>query len=224
MGNSINSENHALTVLIHGLWMTGLEMSLLAMRLERQGFQTCRFRYSSRRDSVETNATKLAQFICDLSADIVHFVCHSLGGIVLCHMLARDLSQAPSMGRVVLLGSPVNGSSIARRASNWNIARYAAGKSLYPLARGCPPCCEKIQAGMITGSVNIGMGMFFLQGNLPADGLVTCEDTMADWIKEREAVKTNHIGLLFSDRVAALTGRFLRYSTFVMDYDCPELS
>jgi len=210
----MNSQKHVITILIHGLWMTGIEMSLLAWRLERQGFQTRRFRYASRRDSVETNAHRLAQYSCNISSDTVNFVCHSLGGLVLCHMLARDLFPASSMKRIVLLGSPVNGSSIARRASKWAFARFAAGKSLYPLAGGCPPCCDMIQAGMITGSVNVGLGMFFLRGHEPADGLVSLEDTMSDWITDQITLKTNHIGLLFSARAARLAGRFLANGAF----------
>ncbi len=212
----MNKQKQTITVLIHGLWMTGMEMSLMALRLRRRGFPTYQFRYASRKAAVETNALRLARFASNLPSDsTVNFVCHSLGGIVLCHMLANHSdSIAGEVGRVVLLGSPVNGSSFARMAAGWKTARYAAGESLHALVRGCPPCCTTVQAGMIAGTVNLGMGMFSLGRSLPADGLVALKDTRADWLRDHVTVNTNHIGLLFSVESAKLVANFLKSGTF----------
>jgi hypothetical protein len=203
------------TLLIHGLWMTGLEMSLMALRLRRLGLNTCRFHYASRKASLETNIRSLVEFTCNIEADGVNFVCHSLGGIILCHMLhkhANSLTCRPC--RVVLLGSPVNGSVVARKAAKWKMAQFAVGESLQALVSGCPSCCRTVETGMIAGTVNVGMGMFFLNGHLPADGLVALEDTRADWIREHAMVRTTHMGLLFSAKAAKLAYNFLKTGTF----------
>ncbi len=68
---------------------------------------------------------------------------------------------------------------------------------------------------MIAGSINIGLGMFFLKDHLPADGLVALKDTRVPWIKEHVTIRTNHIGLLFSSEAARLTAQFLRKGTFL---------
>jgi pimeloyl-ACP methyl ester carboxylesterase len=195
--------------------MTGMEMTLLGLRLRNQGFTTLRFHYDSRRVPVETNAERLARFTNSLpSGTVVHFVCHSLGGLVLCRTLGSYAdSLSCKIGRIVLLGSPVNGSTVARRTIRWKIAHYAAGKSLHTLACGCPPSCS-IEAGMLAGSVNLGIGMFFLNSHLPADGLVALEDTRADWITEHVMIRTNHIGLLLSATAAKFAGNFLKNGTF----------
>ena len=222
-GLSANCRKQNITLLIHGLWMTGLEMSLMALRLRRLGLKTCRFHYASRKAPFETNVRRLAEFTCNLEADGVNFVCHSLGGIILCHMLHKHVDSLTCKPcRVVLLGSPVNGSVVARKAAKWKMAQLAVGESLQALVRGCPSCCRTVETGMIAGTVNFGMGMFFLNGRLPADGLVALEDTRADWIREHAMVRTTHMGLLFSEKAAKLACNFLKTGTFAtQDNDIP---
>jgi hypothetical protein len=60
---------------------------------------------------------------------------------------------------------------------------------------------------MIAGDVNIGIGMFFLDG--PADGMVAISDTKARWLEHHVTVRCSHVGLLFSKEVAALCLDFL---------------
>ncbi len=202
-----------LIVLIHGLWMTGMEMSLLSHRLGRHGFRTVRFSYASRTAGVETHAERLLKFIHSLGGD-VHVVCHSLGGIVLCHMVHTHAHSLCSRCRVVFLGSPLAGSTLVRERATWWPLRHATAMSRDGLMQGCPAGCCKLEAGMIAGSINIGLGMFFLKGHLPADGLVANKDTCVPWLKEHVTIRANHIGLLFSSEAAKLTAQFLKKGTF----------
>ena len=98
-------------VLVHGIWMRGGSLLVIARRLESAGYVCHPFTYASVRRTAAENADRLQVFSARLDADIVHFVGHSLGGIVILHLFDRHPWQRP--GRVVFLGSPVNGSAVA---------------------------------------------------------------------------------------------------------------
>ena len=100
-------------VLVHGIWMSSLELVLLARRLRRCGYRTLRFHYRSLRRTVRQNAAHLARRVQQLPAGQIHLVGHSLGGLV----VLQALQDHPDLvtGGVVLLGSPVGGSAVARR-------------------------------------------------------------------------------------------------------------
>ena len=104
-------------VLIHGLWMNGWDMGLLQYRCRRAGYAATRFKYDSTGRSPGENAGRLAALTDALRAEHLHFICHSLGGLVLRQYLARfPLARS---GRVVMLGTPNNTSQAARAVAGW---------------------------------------------------------------------------------------------------------
>src|SRR5690348_1124634 len=99
-------------VFVHGLFLNGAEFTLLRRRLAtQQGFQTHRFSYPTVRGAMSGAIERLSRFVDGIDADQVHFIGHSLGGIVLCRYF--QLANPARPGRVVLLGSPVVGSRSA---------------------------------------------------------------------------------------------------------------
>jgi len=90
-------------VLVHGLWMNGVDMTLLRKRLQKAGFLTHQFSYPSVARSPRENARALNTFLTDIDAEVVHFVCHSLGGIIVRRLLHEYPEQRP--GRFVTLVS-----------------------------------------------------------------------------------------------------------------------
>src|SRR3954463_10203140 len=92
-------------VFVHGLFLNGAEFTPLRRRLAAQhGFQTHRFSYPTVRGSMAATLERLQRFVARIDADQIHFIGHSLGGIVLCRYFER--SPDARAGRVVLLGSP----------------------------------------------------------------------------------------------------------------------
>ena len=114
-------------VLVHGVWMTGLEMYPLARRVRACGFDTNVFSYRSLLQPLVHNAARLADRVRRQASPVVHLVGHSLGGLV----ILQALQDHPDLikGRVVLLGSPVNGSVIARRVQRFWFSRWSLGRS-----------------------------------------------------------------------------------------------
>ena len=119
-----------IVVYVHGLWLTGIEGALLRKRLAGElDADTRAFSYASVKSSVSTNAQALGKFLLGLRADTLHLVGHSLGGLVILKLFESNATDALPPGRIVFLGSPLNGSRSAQ-----NLARLPLGTTL--LGRG----------------------------------------------------------------------------------------
>jgi pimeloyl-ACP methyl ester carboxylesterase len=203
-------------VLVHGIWMSSLELALLAWRLRRCGYRTLRFRYRSLRRPVRHNAACLARRVRQLPAGQIHLVGHSLGGLV----VLQALQDHPDLitGRLVLLGSPVGGSAVARRIAARRMLRWIIGRSGEQGLLGGGPRWQGIQPlGVIAGTRSLGIGR--LLGGLSGvnDGVVNLEETIIEGVPDSLVVESSHMGLLTSRRVAAQVCAFLKHGRFDAD-------
>ncbi len=205
----------ATVVFVHGIWMTGLELSLLRYRVARCGYRTRLFRYRTTRRSPAENAEALAAFLARQEGSTLHLVAHSLGGIVVCHLLA---SHPPArLGRVLMLGSPLRGSLPARLLWRHRRLRWLLGRSgEQGLLDGAPPCPEGLEIGMIAGTRGFGVGTLLAGEALPRphDGTVAVSETLEPAIRQRLLLPSGHFGMLFSRRVADAACRFLQSGRF----------
>lgn len=105
-----------LVVLAHGMGRTVLSMLPLEVALERSGYRVLNYGYSSYGPSIaqisEDLAGALAAELSERPAPRVHFVGHSLGNIIVRHLL--DVSPpSAELGRFVMLAPPNQGSAMA---------------------------------------------------------------------------------------------------------------
>lgn len=108
-----------LVVYVHGLWLSGNEAGILLRRLSRElNAKTRAFSYSSMTSSISDSAQALGKFLSQQRAETLHLVGHSLGGLVILKLFESGKGAQLPPGRIVLLGSPLNGSRAAR-----NLAR-----------------------------------------------------------------------------------------------------
>ena len=91
-------------VVVHGLWMPGMETLLLQRRLHDAGFSPRLFRYRSVSDNLDANAAALARFVDRTPGGPVHVVGHSLGGVFvdLKIVLLGDRQYRRHRGRVAV--------------------------------------------------------------------------------------------------------------------------
>jgi len=195
--------------------MNPLEMRFLGWQLEKSGFHVHYIFYRSVLKTPLENAHVIHNKIKKLKLKQLHIVAHSLGGLISMHLF-NQFDDTPD-GRVVMLGSPVNGGSyIAKKVQNWPIISPLLAKSMHNALSGkdIPKWTTKREWGMIAGTKSAGLGLF--TGGLPSlsDGTVLLEETYHKQQTAHITVNTSHSGLLFSKQVAKLTSNFLNSGEF----------
>jgi pimeloyl-ACP methyl ester carboxylesterase len=209
-----------LVVLVHGIWMTGLELIMLSDRLRHNGFITRRFYYPSLKSAPADNADSLYQYIRQQQADRVHLVAHSLGGIVLLHLFDRYSDLPP--GRLVLMGSPVRGSQVARRLAGSRITRMLLGRSgERGLLGGVPEWRGERELGVISGYGGFGAGSLLGGMPGPGDGTVAVAETCIAHAADSCLIPTSHTGMVVSSAVAREVSEFLKTGRFSGKYRTP---
>ena len=205
-----------IVVLVHGLWMNGMDMSLLRHRLEKAGYETRRFTYRSVRSRPLENAMDLNAFILTLEAPVIHFLCHSLGGLVVRHLFHEFPDQRP--GRVVTLGTPHQPSSAAQSLIHVPPFRVLFGKSIVNGLLGKVPVWNSDhELGSIAGNLRLGLGMIAPGVVRPNDGTVAVTETMLNEMKDHVVVHASHFGLLLSGSAARQGIHFLRTGCFIQE-------
>ena len=149
----------ACVILVHGLWMSGLELGMLRRRLETDhGLHAISFSYHSVTETMVEHVRRLRELAQAQTAATLHFVGHSMGGIVVMNLLEATQDLAP--GRVVLLGCPVRGSRAAQGLARWPLGRALIGHALADVS---PAEANRIwdgrrDVGVIAGSTGVGLG------------------------------------------------------------------
>ena len=204
--------NDEAVILIHGVWMRAFSLILLRWRLREAGFDTELFDYASVFGQDERSLDRLSRRILAQQTARVHLVGHSLGGLV----ALRSLGRLPSglNGRVVCLGSPLNGSAVAQRFARRGRGAQLLGCSSEVLCKGCPPQAVGASVGVIAGTRALGIGQMMGAFDGPNDGTVSVSETRWASASAHREVNTSHTGLAFSRETAMLTARFLRLGRF----------
>ncbi|HEY0746739.1 MAG TPA: alpha/beta fold hydrolase [Steroidobacteraceae bacterium] len=207
-----------MAVYVHGLWLTGLEGGILRKRLAKDlNAETRAFSYASVRSGVSVNAQALGRFLRDLRADTLHLVGHSLGGLVILRLFESGEGDQLPPGRIVLLGSPLNGSLAARNLARLPFGKHILGRSVHeelltPRERRWN---GQRELGLIAGSLSMGLGRLVGTHGAPSDGTVFVDETRLAGVSQHLVLKVSHTGLPFSSGVARQTGAFLRCGTFI---------
>ncbi|MFQ5660256.1 MAG: esterase/lipase family protein [Gammaproteobacteria bacterium] len=206
--------NEEVAVLVHGLWVNGLDMGLLRKRLQTAGYRTLRFSYPSVRNTPLENAMDLNVFANRIHAETIHFVGHSLGGIVIRHLFHEYPQQRP--GRVVTLGTPHRSSMAAKQLHRTLPGQALLGKSaMEGLLGNVPPWKADHELGSIAGTLRFGLGMVVPDIPRPNDGTIAVEETKFKGMKDHVTVAASHFGLLLSRRVANQSRYFLQHGRFM---------
>jgi pimeloyl-ACP methyl ester carboxylesterase len=201
-------------VLVHGLWMAGWVMSPLGRRLRHCGFDPYLFSYPSMRSTLSQNASLLSRFAASIASPRIHFLGHSLGGLLILQML-EEYPEART-GRVILAGSPYNGSLAAQKISATALGRRFLGPSMLQwMEQKLPGAGTACQLGIIAGQRSLGGGRLISRLPKPNDGVVTVEETRVPDIADQIVLDVNHSGMLFSAGLARQACSFLRTGRFL---------
>jgi len=143
----------------------------------------------------------------------VHLVAHSLGGIVVLHLLARFASVPP--GRVVFIGTPAQGSAVARWMAAHGPMHWLLGRSVRQgLLGGAPDWPGNRELGVIAGDLSLGVGRVLGGQPQPNDGTVAVSETRLAGAADFRLIHASHLSLLFMAETAAEVVSFLRSGRF----------
>ena len=208
-------------VLLHGLARTSTSMNKMQRELEGAGFLTANIDYPSRDYTVE----KLADIAvadgleaCRANDGIekIHFVTHSLGGILVRQYLSTN--EIAELGRVVMMGPPNQGSAavdelIGVPGFDWLNGpagrQLGKGEDSVPLRLGP----ADFELGVIAGNRTIDPVTSAVLEN-PDDGRVSVDDTRLDGMTDFVVVEHSHAFMMRMRRPIELTIEFLRSGQF----------
>lgn len=189
-------------VLVHGMGRTAVSLLPLARWLRRHGYAAESWGYWSYRQGVAALAAALAVRIARAAegAERIHFVTHSLGGI----LVRQALAAAPlaNAGRLVMLAPPNRGS---RAADRW--APYL-GRVMPPIRDLRTAADALVHAVPVPPGVEIGV----IAGL--RDGKVSVAETGLDGAHDHAVVPCRHSLIMHRADVRELTLRFLRTGRF----------
>lgn len=207
------AESGDAVVLVPGLWMPGFSLALVRRRLVRCGYSCTVLTYPSTRRSLAQNAAHLARRVASLTEPTVHFVGHSLGGLLIRQLFHDFPDQRP--GRVVTLGTPHGGSAVAARLVHerpW--MGWTLGRSAPALTGSVPPWQAEQPLGVIAGSLSVGLGCWLAPLPHPHDGTVAVEETRHAGASDHIVLPVSHFSMLWSGAALRQTCAFLREGRF----------
>ena len=207
-------------VLLHGISRTTRSFRKMQTALEDAGFATLNHDYASRRKALEALAEDIHPSIQRFADGIdgsVHFVGHSMGGLLARVYLARY--RPKRLGRVVMLGTPNSGSEIADRLKNFGAYRAFFGPAGQQLGTQRDASIEALfppidyPVGIIAGDRSIyPITSAFLPR--PHDGRVSVANTRLDGMADHIVIRTPHPWLVRNGEAIAQTIAFLKAGKF----------
>lgn len=218
-------------VLLHGLARTPRSMAPLATALREQGYVVANIGYPSRSEPIEVLANRAVKEGIDTcrasTGGDIHFVGHSLGGILVRYYLAHH--ELPELGRVVMLAPPNQGSEVVDRWSRvpgFGLVNGPAGAQLGTGEGSLPAQLGAVDypVGVIAGTRSINL---ILSRSLPDpdDGKVSLERTKVEGMADFIALPVSHPFIMrrpesINQTVAFLaTGHFGRLVAFAPSRD-----
>ncbi len=207
-------------VLLHGLGRTRFSMARAARLLNKAGFHTVNIGYPSRKKTVEEAvaedvAPAVAKYCMDARKKI-HFLTHSLGGIVL-RVLLRE---APPLwlGRVVMLSPPNQGSDIAEHLHDSRFLRTILGPAFDQLGTGPEGLAARL--GPVPAETGVIMGSWALIPIFKAllgphsDGIVAVERGRLPGLAAFTILPVDHSTMMRNRAVIAQSEGFFRSGRF----------
>lgn len=211
-----------IVVMLHGLARTPRSMLGAGLWFRKAGYRVAYVSYPSRKIGVQEAvrdfvAPALEKIAARPGVEKLHFVTHSLGGIVFRAWAALHAEKLP-VGRAVLLAPPNNGSEIADKLGDWIVAKKIMGPVLQELRtdENATPKrlgAVKVETGVIMGDeANLPFFRQWLDG--ASDGVVTVEGGRIGGLKDFLVLPAGHTWIMWRPKVLEAAVRFIREGSF----------
>ncbi|MGI8977591.1 MAG: esterase/lipase family protein [Pirellulaceae bacterium] len=213
-------------VTMHGLIRSREVMEGIGEFLEQEGDMTwINVSYASTRRSIDDHAASLAKIIDNLEGiDEIHFVCHSLGNLVVRRYLGEAAQPQPKwkvdsrIKRFVMLGPPNNGARFAEIFKDNKLFGMLMGPSGKQIATW-----SEVEKRLGTGKVEFGIIAGSMNGSILSNPLVRGDGDLIVGVEETKlagacdflSVPHNHGQLMHEKEVHKKTLNFLQHGCFI---------
>ena len=205
-------------VLLHGLARTAHSMKKMETALEKSGYAVVNQGYPSTKKNIQTLAAETLRAALNKCPPngAVHFVTHSMGGILLRQYLSQH--AIPRLGRTVMLGPPNQGSEVVDRLGSWAPFQWFNGPAGGQMGTGPDSIPNQLgpvdfPVGVIAGNQTIN---FLLSTQLPGpnDGKVTVERTKVEGMQDHLVLPVTHPFMMRNGAVIEQVKVFLETGQF----------
>lgn len=207
-------------VLLHGLGRTDLSMYVIEQELSERGYRVFNVGYPSTDHSIEhLSEEELGPALdrcCAGSNDTIHFVTHSMGGIVLRYYLEEH--EIDNLGRVVMISPPNRGTELADWVAENQFLETILGPSVEQLGTGAESVPTRLgpvdfELGIIAGNRSLNpLFSRLIPGD--DDGKVAVEATKVPGMSDFLVVPHSHTYIMLNDEVVEQVAYFLEHGRF----------
>lgn len=200
-------------IILHGLYMHGLVMQPLSLRLKKLGYQTQTLTYNTVNIDEEKVFQSIDKALSTTTGNVL--VGHSLGGLMIKHYLASRRPALQQISHVVAIGSPLKGASIVTKIQELGLGAMLGNSPKHGLNMHEDIWDFPQKLGSIAGTIPLGARPFLLMDTQTiSDGTVTVEETKISGMTDHVLTKNSHTSMIYSRYIPDQIDHFILHSHF----------